>query len=116
MGQSHFKKFALISLFFVHAGAGTAAPLSYKCTYTVSIAANIGSFVQTDLREDDHFELQFAATPSVQEATMIGNLGASNVLAIWSSVKVTFIEITGNGTVQTTVVYGLNEGSFASRK
>lgn len=93
-----------------------AAPFAYYCDYEVGVAANIseGLGVQTDISTDDEFSLQFVVEANEQDGTMIGNAGASNVVAIWGKQKVTFIEVTANGTVQSTVVYGEGFGTFAS--
>ena len=93
-----------------------ADPTAFDCKYERSAAANIstGLGVQTDVRDEADFTISFVASMGADVGQMIGNNGAADVLPIWGDGKVTFVEITGNGTVQTTVVYGLSQGRKAS--
>lgn len=99
-----------------------AQTLSVKCNYPVSVAANIptGSMeIQTDVKKGGKFSLAFIVEKGASSAYFSGNAGAVKVHVIWGENKLTFIEITGSGTVQVTTVYGvqlnIKHGSVHSR-
>ena len=99
------------------ADAARADTLSFECHYPTSVAANLSpntANITTDLRTDDNFKLSFVIDAGADKGYMQGNMGASPVHAVWGDGKVTFLEVTGNGTVQLTAVYGLGRGSFGS--
>ena len=93
-----------------------AEPIAFECEYSLSVGANISQElgVQTDIRNEQDLEMRFVAEPGAKQAQLIGNNGAANVIPVWGDGKVTFVEITATGTVQTTVIYGLGFGKKAS--
>jgi len=94
----------------------TSDKLFIDCNYSVSVAANISSElgIQTDKRTNSNFNLTFVVTKNDKTGVVIGNSGAINVMSVWGNDKLTFIEVTKNGTVQTTAIYGIGKGKKAS--
>jgi len=88
------------------------------CLYKVSVAANMSPAsvgIVTDIKRNDKFELHFSFEDQIKtQGFMRGNQGVSPVTVVWGTNKITFLEITGNGTVQLTAVYGKSVGKFAS--
>ena len=97
-----------------------AEPISVTCKYQVSVAANISIAdsskvdVTTNVKETDDMAFSFVMEEGENKACMQGNNGATAVNVIWGDEKVSFVEITGNGTVQVTAIYGKQRGRFAS--
>ncbi|SMX31563.1 hypothetical protein COL8621_00512 [Actibacterium lipolyticum] len=93
-----------------------ADPLSFVCSFDRSVAANISREfgIQIDERAEKDFTIRFVSEVRAETAQMIGNNGAANVIPIWGDNRVTFVEITPNGTVQTTAVYGFRQGEKAA--
>lgn len=87
-----------------------------ECSFSHSAAANImpGGSVQMDLSTTDRMAFSFVWSPETGEATMSGNLGAVRVVPIVGENRLTFLEVTDNGTVQTTALYGLTIGEVAA--
>lgn len=89
--------------------------LLFECSYTSSASANVSSSgVQVELNHEEGMKLTFTTEPQGEAGQMIGNLGATRVVAFWALDKVTFAEIATSNTVHTTVIYGTGLGVFGS--
>jgi len=109
--------FTLFTPLLVSANTENASDkLFIDCNYSVSVAANISSElgIQTNKTTNSNFNLTFVVTKKNKVGVIIGNSGAVNVTSVWGENKLTFIEVTQNGTVQTTAIYGTRKGKKAS--
>lgn len=107
--------FVLASL-FANPVSAVAELISFDCTYPIRVGANFSkdSRIQIEKSNDNDFVLRFTTTIGADKAQLIGNNGAAEVTPIWGDNKLTFVEITKNGTVQTTVIYGFGLGTKAT--
>ena len=101
------------------AGASYAQARTYSvdCNYTVNAAANISAThpiperrVTADIHTGEKFSMTFIVESNAKTGYMKGKLGASRVTVVWGAEKFTFVEVTGDGTVQVTTVYGMETG------
>ena len=101
----------LLTLAASIAFAQNEEPILYECLFRESAAANISESlgIQVEISSEEVMKFSFV-TKGKEDATMIGNLGGSNVVPVWGQGKLTFVEVTGNGTVQTTALYGNQRG------
>lgn len=79
---------------------------------------NVSAEVQLDKEDgfhlklggDDTMSFEFIVEEGESVGLMSGNIGANDVLVINGEDKVSFVEITGSGTVNVTAVYGNSIG------
>lgn len=108
---------AVIALFCLPSSFAHAATYSVNCVYTTSVAANLphgATETQTDVKTDDNFKLSFVVESGANTGHLSADRGTAIVSVVWGAAKVTFIEITDDGTVQVTTIYGKEIGILGS--
>lgn len=94
-------------LIFVIVLSMNANKLSFTCFYNK--ASNMGKIAK------DEMTLSFILDPASNEATVVGNNGASKVGTLSSEDGITFIEITPSGSIMSTSIL-LSDGTTVTSR
>lgn|GEM_PF-4406980 len=99
----------------------SANPIAITCEYPKSASATLTAkteksspTIAMELHQDSEFKLSFVVEPGESTAFLHANQGAAKVHVVWGADKITFIEVTGNSTVQVTTLFGKTLGSNPS--
>ncbi|SDY57167.1 hypothetical protein SAMN05444004_10228 [Jannaschia faecimaris] len=92
-----------------------AFPFVLECTFSASVTANISTKFGIQVKNDSETIMDFKfLLASESEARMVGDRGDAKVVPVWGINRVTFVETTSTGTMQTTTMYGIGRGKKAA--